>query len=333
MTTQATDKPRIALVTPALAQANNGNWHTAARWADFLSDVAHVELMKDYSSSQGRSFDAMIALHARRSAASIAAFAKQQPNKPIALVLTGTDVYRDIASDTAAQRSLELASKLIILQARAADFVPPHLHHKLVVIEQSAEALTAASFKKKSHQHKSHFQAVMVGHLREEKAPLTFMRAAARLRDEHALEFVQVGAALEEEFGALANDLHTQHPRYRWLGNVPRDKARQLIRDAHLLVIPSVMEGGAHVIIEALQSGTPVLASRVSGNIGMLGEDYAGYFPLHNDEVLAALLRRAAQDTSFYATLMTQCAARAPLFEPSRERAAVIHLAHSLLHS
>jgi len=32
------------------------------------------------------------------------------------------------------------------------------------------------------------------------------------------------------------------------------------------------------VIIEALASGTPVLASRIDGNLGLLGDDYAGVF-------------------------------------------------------
>jgi glycosyltransferase involved in cell wall biosynthesis len=174
------------------------------------------------------------------------------------------------------------------------------------------------------------FTAVMVGHLREEKAPLTFMRAAARLRNQ-AFDFKQIGAALTNEYQALAKNLQAQHRHYHWLGNVSRSEARQHIRRAHVLVIPSVMEGGAQVIIEALQSGTPVLASRVSGNIGMLGEDYAGYFPLGDDQALSELLMRCTDTPSFYQHLQAQCNARAPRFALSRERAGVIHLLHSLI--
>jgi putative glycosyltransferase (TIGR04348 family) len=319
-------KPVVALVTPALAKANNGNWHTAARWAELLRDDAKVLLMDQWQPRY--SADVMIALHARRSACSIAQFAQAHPGKPIAVVLTGTDVYRDIATDTSAQQSLQLAHKLVILQERAADYVPACLHYKLEVIEQSAPALAPVP----ASQKPARFTAVMVGHLREEKAPLTFMRAAARLRDD-ALEFLQIGAALDVQYEVLAKDLQSQHPHYHWLGNVPRDTAREHIRQAHLLVIPSVMEGGAHVIIEALRSGTPVLASRVSGNVGMLGEHYAGYFELNDDAELAALLRRAASDKAYYQTLQTQCDARAPRFAPSAEREAVIHLLHSLFNS
>ena len=86
------------------------------------------------------------------------------------------------------------------------------------------------------------------------------------------------------------------------------------------------MEGGAQVIIEAIQSGTPVLASRISGNVGMLGKDYAGYFELGSAAELAALVRRCAAEPDFLALLQRQCQQRAPLFQPEHERRLVINL-------
>ena len=67
-------------------------------------------------------------------------------------------------------------------------------------------------------------------------------------------------------------------PRYRWTGALPHGLTRCAIRNAHLLVHPSLMEGGANVIVEAITAGTPVIASRVSGNVGMLGRNYPGLF-------------------------------------------------------
>ena len=40
--------------------------------------------------------------------------------------------------------------------------------------------------------------------------------------------------------------------------------------------------------MEAVRSGTPVVASRIDGNIGMLGQDYAGYFEWGDAAALAA---------------------------------------------
>ena len=104
-----------------------------------------------------------------------------------------------------------------------------------------------------------------------------------------------------------------------------------------MLVHTSALEGGAHVIMEAVRSGTPVLASRVPGNIGMLGADYAGYFPQGDADALAGLLEKcragqAAKDPAagLLARLRSQCALRAPLFDATAERAALIQLLHEL---
>jgi glycosyltransferase involved in cell wall biosynthesis len=90
------------------------------------------------------------------------------------------------------------------------------------------------------------------------------------------------------------------------------------------------MEGGAHVLMEAVCSGTPVLASRIEGNVGMLGEDYAGYFDHGDARALAHLLLRCRTDAVFFGHLQAQCAARAPLFAPSLEQAALQQLVQAL---
>lgn len=117
---------------------------------------------------------------------------------------------------------------------------------------------------------------------------------------------------------------------------MPHGATRARIQRAHLLVHPSRMEGGAHVIMEAVQSGTPVLASRIDGNVGMLGADHAGYFPQGDAAALMGLLRacRAGQarpDGGLLALLQTQCRLRAPLFEPQAERAALLSVLQDLL--
>jgi glycosyltransferase involved in cell wall biosynthesis len=91
---------------------------------------------------------------------------------------------------------------------------------------------------------------------------------------------------------------------------------------APLMVLSSVMEGGANVISEALVAGTPVLASEIAGSIGLLGHDYPGYFPVRDTAALTALLHRAETDPEFLAGLRRHCAARAALFDPARERRA-----------
>ncbi|MES2189598.1 MAG: selenoneine biosynthesis selenosugar synthase SenB [Pseudomonadota bacterium] len=314
----------IVLVSPALREANNGNWHTAHRWESFLSGYFDTTLLRQWPQPSGeltsvKEPQLMIALHARRSAASIQAWADACPGKPLVLVLTGTDLYRDINIDAVAQKSLALATHIVVLQDAGLAAVPEAWRSKTSVIYQSAEKLVPAVKSSRS------FRAVMVGHLRAEKDPLTFMKAAGH-DYKKGVQFVQIGDALEPPLATAAEATARNTPRYRWLGGLSRAATRQHIKRAHVLVNCSVMEGGAQVILEAIQSGTPVLASRISGNIGMLGTDYAGYFEPGDDVQLAALVRRCAAGPDFLALLQRQCLQRAPLFQPERERSLVLNL-------
>ena len=54
----------------------------------------------------------LLALHARRSADSVQAWAGAHGSHSLAVVMTGTDLYHDIAVDAQAWRSLELAGAL-----------------------------------------------------------------------------------------------------------------------------------------------------------------------------------------------------------------------------
>ena len=312
-----------------MREANNGNWHTAQRWSKFLSGHCDTALVKSWPPESRHATaapapQAMIALHARRSAESIRAWAQTCPEKPLIVVLTGTDLYRDIQHDAAAQESLALASHLVVLQEAGLQALPEQWRSKTRVIFQSAPGLKPAA---KSSQR---FRAVMVGHLRSEKDPLTFMQAAAQLHGDN-IYLDQIGDALEATFAVQAIEAHRQNPHYRWLGGLPRAVTRQRIKRAHVLVNCSVMEGGAHVILEAVQSGTPVLASRISGNVGMLGADYAGYFPVGDAPALAALVRHCAAEPEFLALLQGQCTRRAPLFAPDTEQRHVLNLVLSAI--
>ena len=314
-------KPHILIISPALESANNGNWQTAWRWAHFLRHDYKVSIAQQWD---GHACDAMIALHARRSADSIAAFSTAFPARPLIVVLTGTDLYKDIGSSREAQRSLQLASHLVVLQSAGLPVLDPGLHSKTHVIYQSAPSLKPAAAKPVKYSAR-YFDVTMIGHLRAEKDPATFMRAAGLLTLPQ-VRMVHIGSALDPELGELAKETMQHCPQYRWLGNLPHAATRQRLKRSHLMVITSTMEGGANVIIEAITSGVPVLASDISGNRGMLGEQYAGYFPLGDSLKLAQLIERAASDAKFSGRLQKQCAARAPLFTPQRERAALLKL-------
>jgi len=313
-----------------MAESNNGNWHTAQRWARFLSGHCDIALLPKWPAPDGPPGHsthppmAMVALHARRSADSIQAWAQAFPCKPLIVVLTGTDLYRDIRTDAAAQQSLALASHLVVLQDDGVAVLPAQWRAKTRVIYQSAPALTPETRPRRM------FRVLNVGHLRDEKDPLTFMRAAAR-NTGHTIGWEQVGRALQPPLAAAARATEATSPAYRWLGELPRAATRQRMKRAHLLVNSSLMEGGAQVILEAIQCGTPVLATHVGGNVGMLGPDYTGYFPVGDDAGLAALVQRCATEPAFLSLLQRQCQQRAHLFAPALEKQLVINLLQSAI--
>jgi len=305
----------IAIVTPAGAGTRNGNRHTALRWASLLRGAGHrVRVAVEW---QGEHCDTLIALHARRSHDSIVRFKEEFSGKKLVVVLTGTDLYRDLPDSKEARRSLELADRLIVLQDAALRELETSVRRKARVVYQSADA------GKLRNAPPLQFRAAVIGHLRAEKDPFRTVMALRHLPGEE-IQVVHVGAALDPALGREAEAWAAREPRYRWLGSLPHARALGWLARSHVLVVSSVMEGGANVIAEAARIGTPVIASRMSGNLGMLGRDYPGFYPLYDERALARLLARAAHDSVFYERLKTSIRRRRRLFAPPAERAALI---------
>jgi hypothetical protein len=228
----------LCLVTPALAAANNGNWQTARRWARMLGSDYRVRLCAAWD---GRPADAMLALHARRSAASIQAFATAHPDRPLVLALTGTDLYRDIRLDgpdgDAARRSMDLAWRLVVLHERAPDDLPPVHRAKTVVCFQSTAAPPARA--DGGPPARREMAADAVGRRGRPARPPGHPHRSHRCR---------AGPGAGRRGRGLRRG-PPELPLARW-PTARRDPRR--IQAAHVLVHASRMEGGAHVVIEAL---------------------------------------------------------------------------------
>ncbi|HEV8096870.1 MAG TPA: selenoneine biosynthesis selenosugar synthase SenB [Burkholderiales bacterium] len=303
---------RIALVTPAKAGSRAGNRHTALRWAAMLRAQGHKVTVSTEWEPNDKD-DLLLALHARRSHGSIEKFRATHPNKPIVLALTGTDVYRDIKTDKDAKESLELATRFIVLQPKAIKELPKRLRSKARVVYQSC------STRLKHKPVKRKFRLCVIGHLREEKDPLRGMYALRHLPDDLNIELVQIGDSLDDKLADEARGME-QDKRYRWLGSVPHSRALQILASSHAMIISSRMEGGANVVSEAVRIGVPVIASKISGNVGLLGDQYAGYYPLGNERALAALILRTAREPRFYHGLIRKLARLRPIAGPGNEK-------------
>jgi putative glycosyltransferase (TIGR04348 family) len=319
--------PHILIATPADAVANNGNWRTAQRWKTLLGNRFRT-IVQNADSASRHDFaaaDLLIAMHARKSAAVVKAFQGAHPGRPVLLVLTGTDLYRDLAISPAARDTVTAADGLVVLQEDALLHLPASVRAKAHVIHQSAKTLRPAK------KIPGRLRCVVVGHLRHEKSPETIFELMRGMDRDSKIHVLHIGHGIDAAIAKRASELSAANPGYRWCGSLSHGLARAAIKRANVLIHPSAMEGGANVIAEALTSGTPVLASHMSGNIGMLGREYRGYFPVGDAPALRRLLHRCSDDPAFLAALNLACQNRAKLFAPHAEQQSLRRLLNHLL--
>jgi putative glycosyltransferase (TIGR04348 family) len=268
----------------------------------------------------------LIALHAKLSHPSIVRFHKEHPERPLIVALTGTDLYRDLREDHQAQESLELATRLVVLQPKASDELLPELREKVRVIYQSVSGKSiraGGSRRRKAGKVAAQtYNICVIGHLRPVKDPFRAAQAARLLPASSHIRIMHIGFAMTKEMEDEARAEMRVNPRYLWIGEQPRWRAHRLLARSDLCILSSLMEGGANILSEALVAHVPVLASKIAGTVGILGEDYPGYFEVGDTRQLARLMIRAETELPFYKQLLQWCERLAPKFLPAREKAA-----------
>ena len=315
---------KIGLVSPAAPGSWTGNRVTADRWARILRRLGHrVAVSREYD---GQACDVLLALHARRSFASVDRFVRQRPDSPVIVALTGTDLYADLGHSKTARRSLELASRLVLLQPEGVRDLPKGLRAKARVIHQSATGPPG-----RFPPRRGAFEVCLLAHMRAVKDPFRGAAAVRLLPETSRIRLLHVGAALERGTASRARREAARNPRYRWLGQLPRWKALRVLARSRALLLTSRLEGGANAISEALAAGVPVLSSRIPGSEGILGKRYRGFFPAGDTAALACLLLRFESDPPFRESLRRDCARLAPLVDPRREQAAWAALLRELV--
>jgi putative glycosyltransferase (TIGR04348 family) len=311
-----TSPKKILIITPAPRGSRKGNRISAERWARLLRELGHDARVREHW--DGRRCDAAFVLHARRCADDLREVRQRCPRAAIILCLTGTDLYDDIHHDERARESLFIADALLVLQELAVRQLPPELHSRVHVVHQSVTP--PASLPGKSVRHTD---ICVVGHVREVKDPLRAALAARELPPSSSVRVLLAGGVIEPHWQARIRREAASNPRFQYLGELPAAGAQRLIARSHALVVSSRLEGGANVISEACVLGTPILASRMDGNVGLLGPDYPGLFEVGDTGGLAALMRRLEVDPAFTARLAARCRKLAPRFSPARERQAL----------
>jgi len=316
---------KLLIVTPAPRGSFSGNYTTAARIGWLLKNTG---IQTTVSENFGRQdADALLAIHAEKSRRSIKRFRKAHPNLPVIVLLAGTDIYRKTLSD-ACLESLYMADRLVALQHLAIERLPAPLRARAVTIHQSA-----CPPHRPVRTLQKYFEVAVVANLRAVKDPLRTLMATRDLPSELRVVVTHIGQAISDSLAERARrEYEASNHRYRWVGGRPAQQALRLIQRSRLLVVSSRSEGGANVVSEAIACGTPVLGSRMDGNIGLLGEDYPGYFPVGQTAALRKLILRAVQDPDWLDHLRQYILKLQPAFTKETERAAWLDLLADVQH-
>jgi putative glycosyltransferase (TIGR04348 family) len=303
---------RVVIVTPAPRGSRAGNRTTALRWAGLLRQLGASVRVAEHWHDQP--CDLLVAVHAVKTMPSVLAAAAARPGLCIVVLLAGTDVYPNFRPEPDVLQALARADALIGLQPHTANALPPSLRAKVRTIVQSATAVPAP--------RAATFRACVLAHLRPVKDPLLPIAALAHVPPTVPCELHLAGSALTDDLAAAVRAEQARDPRVHWHGELPRRYVKAMLATSHVCIVPSAAEGGANVVSEAIAAGTPVLATAIPGNLGLLGSDWPATFPVGDAQALGALLLRTATDRAFADDLRARVVALQPQFTPASERAA-----------
>lgn len=130
--------------------------------------------------------------------------------------------------------------------------------------------------------HLDTYNFIIVGCQDDRKNSILFLRSLLRIKNigRIHLDVVGGGPAIKhmQEF-ALKNGISD---RITWHGQLPRDKAVSLFKNAHMHVLTSISEGNPTVILEAMSYGVPTLSLDHCGMHDTIDENSGVLIPIHS---------------------------------------------------
>jgi len=170
-------------------------------------------------------------------------------------------------------------------------------------------------------QEKAPFRFLFVGRASREKNLPEALEALSRLKKfSWTFQIVGDGPMLQSWKGA-AHRLGIED-RVEFSGWRPRGKLPDIYRNCHAFLFPSTSEGMPNVVLEALASGLPVIATRIRGNVDLVCHDKSGFLYDPGDRAaLSHYLLNYMRDAALRSRLSREARIRAEQF--SWEKAAL----------
>jgi len=311
---------KVIVTTPYGRDSLQGNTVTAQRVVSILEESG-VDAMMLCMGEEVQGADVMIALHARKSAHYVADFRELNPEGKVIVYLTGTDLYEDIPGGClVCKESMEQADGLVVSQEASLRSVPKEFLAKTEVVYPSIELPEDLSGDCETESD----LFLLVGHMRAVKQPFMAVEALQLLDD--SVRLVLLGNEVDSGMGAMAKEWQGRDPRFEWLGGLGYVETLRWMRRSVVTMNTSLMEGGSNSVGESIVLGVPVLATRIEGNVGMLGADYEGYFEVGDAQGLSDLMCKVLNEPCFLERLRGQVRVRGERFSRKNEASGWMNL-------
>jgi len=275
----------IKIFSPTRDDVVTGNYVTAKRYAYHLQNLGHRVFA--FNELEGivnvEGVRCAFVLHAEKGSHVIKELAAT--NIPVVLVLTGTDLYRDIISTKKSKkerclRSIQLASAIIVLHENAVSDllkVVSFPKERIFVVLQSVVGFQKrSSFFKKKDQYK----ILLLSNIRKEKGIIIaisgFLEFQKNIDARTKFTLDHIGGVLDQGYFKKITNLLEGVKSVSFLGSFEKEKLQTNLASYDLLLHSSFIEGGSLVIQEAQNAGLPIIASDISCHTSLLGHDYVG---------------------------------------------------------
>lgn len=303
----------VLILYPNNKNAITGNLCSALQYQKILQHLGHsVEVSSEYN---GQRSEVLIVINAAKKNSDIRKFKVNNSNSKIVSVLSGTDIYPDPSKVTI--DSMEQSNALVVLQPDALLKVPESYKEKTFLIYQSVDPIVNVASPVDCN---TEFRVTLIANIRSVKDPLVAPNACKLLSISSKIKIIHIGYCLEKNLGVILSKESESNERYDWIGGLNELDTRKTLSQSNVLLITSIDEGAGRVVGEAIELGVPIISTRNSGVLGVLGDDYEGYYPVSDSNLLSKMLMRVEEDPNFLQTLHEQCQSKAHLFCPELEK-------------
>ena len=275
----------IKIFSPTRDKVVTGNYVTAKRYAYHLQNLGHkVFTCNGFEEKvNGEGVRCAFVLHAEKGFPVVKELAAK--NIPVVLVLTGTDLYKDVISTKKSKRdnclrSIQIASAIVVLHENAASDLLKVVsipRDRIFVVLQSV-----VDFKKRTFffKKKNYYKILMLSNIREEKGIIVaisgFLEFLKNIDARTKFTLDHIGGVLDQDYFKKITNLLEGVKSVSFLGSIEKGKLQTMLASYDLLLHSSFIEGGSLVIQEAQNAGLPIIASDISCHTALLGSTYVG---------------------------------------------------------